>query len=311
MIGSCLDQSLYEYELNGIDRSKEKTMNLLSRRVALAAVLLVGITSAMTTHAHEGRAITHIAGDLYRFQDSAHFSVFLVTPEGIIVTDPINADAAKWLKAELATRFDQPVKYMIYSHDHVDHIAGGEVFEDTATVIAHERAKADIIDERRPTAIPDITFADQMTITLGGKSVELTYVGLGHSDNMIVMRFPKERVLFAVDFIPVKAVAWKNLTDAYLPEWINAVAKVETMDFDTLVPGHGPLGTKADAAAFRLYMQALYDAVLAGARAGQSLEEMQESIRFDTYKDWHNYEAHLPLNIEGVYNQIRLHRRGN
>lgn len=56
MIGSCLEQSLYEHELSGIDRSKEETMNLLSRRVALAAVLLVGITSAMTTHAREGHS---------------------------------------------------------------------------------------------------------------------------------------------------------------------------------------------------------------------------------------------------------------
>jgi glyoxylase-like metal-dependent hydrolase (beta-lactamase superfamily II) len=257
------------------------------------------------------RSITKIAGDLYRSQNNFHYSVFLVTSDGIIVTDPINADAARWLKAELAKRFNKPIKYLIYSHDHVDHVAGGEVFANTAIVVAHENAKTDIIAEQHPTAVPDITFSDQMTIELGGKRVELSYVGRSHSDNMIVMRFPAERALFAVDFIPVKTVAWKNMTDAYIPDWIDAIARVETMDFDILVPGHGAPGTKADATAFRGYMETLYAAVVKGAREGKSLEAMQQSVRLEKYKDWYNYDTQLPLNIEGMYNQIKLHRRGN
>ncbi len=257
------------------------------------------------------RDIINITGDLHRFQNQFHYSVFLVTPDGIIATDPINADAAGWLKQELAERFGKPVKYLIYSHDHVDHIAGGEVFADTATVIAHENAKADIVGENRPTAVPNITFSDSMTIELGGKTVELTYVGPGHSDNSIVMRFPDERVLFAVDFIPIKTLAWKNMTDAYIPEWMDAIKKVEAMDFDQLVPGHGAIGTKADATAFRGYMETLYAEVLQAARDGKTLEEMQASIKLDDYGDWGNYTDHLPLNIEGMYNQIKLHRRGN
>jgi len=257
------------------------------------------------------REITNITGDLYRFQNQFHHSVFLVTPDGVIATDPIDVDAANWLKAELLERFGKPVKYLIYSHDHVDHIAGGEVFADTATIVAHETAKADIVGENRPTAVPNITFSDSMTIELGGKTVELTYVGRGHSDNSIVMRFPQERVLFAVDFIPIKTVAWKNLTDAFVPDWMDAIEKVEAMDFDQLVPGHGAIGTKADAMAFRGYMETLHRAVLQAAREGKTLEEMQASIKLDDYSDWGNYADHLPLNIEGMYNQIKLHRRGN
>ncbi len=274
----------------------------------VVTLLFCGVSLAQTD---AKRSITKIAGDLYRFQNDFHYSVFLVTSEGIIVSDPINADAARWLKAELAKRFNKPIRYMIYSHDHVDHIAGGEVFADTAIVVAHENAKADIIAEQRPTAVPDITFSDQMTIELGGKRVELSYVGRSHSDNMMVMRCPAERALFAVDFIPVKSVAWKNMTDAYIPDWMNAIARVEAMDFDILVPGHGGLGTKADATAFRGYMEILYAAVLKGAREGKSLEAMQQSIRLEKYKDWHNHDTQLALNIEGMYNQIKLHRRGN
>ena len=109
------------------------------------------------------RAITQISGDLYRFQNNFHFSVFLVTPDGVIVTDPINAEAAVWLRDEIAQRFDKPIKYVAYSHHHADHISGGEVWADTgAVIIAHENAVAGITQKNVPTALPDITFTDKM-----------------------------------------------------------------------------------------------------------------------------------------------------
>ena len=282
------------------------------KRVILGMVLSALFVTAAPVSAQDAkRSITQIAGDLYRFQNNFHYSVFLVTPDGIIATDPISADAASWLKEELKARFGLAVKYLIYSHDHRDHIAGGEVFAPEATVIAHHKARATIVGEQRPTAVPDITFSDRMTVTLGGKSVELIYLGLSHSNNMIVMHFPEERAVYTVDFISVKRLPYKNLSDAYFPEWIDAVRKVEAMDFDILVPGHGPMGTKADASEHRQYLQALYDAVLAAARNGQSLDEMKKSITLGEFKHLSMYDKWRELNIEGVYRQVGLHRRGN
>jgi glyoxylase-like metal-dependent hydrolase (beta-lactamase superfamily II) len=281
---------------------------LFAGLLALFACVSAGTASAQP---EPKRAITPIAGDLYRFQNDFHYSVFLVTLEGVIATDPINADAAGWLKQEIARRFGKPVRYLVYSHDHADHSSGGEVFADTAVVVAHDNAKATILGEKRPTAVPDLTFSERMTIELGGKTVELAYVGRGHSDNMIVMSFPEERALFAVDFISVKSLPYRDLNDAYFPDWIEAVKRVEAMDFDILVPGHGPIGVKADARDHRAYLEDLYTAVLEAARAGQSLEDMQRSIKLEKYKDWRQYDAWLPLNIEGMVRQIGLHRRGN
>jgi glyoxylase-like metal-dependent hydrolase (beta-lactamase superfamily II) len=258
------------------------------------------------------RSITKISGDLYRFQNNFHYSVFLVTADGVMVTDPINAGAARWLKAEIAKRFAKPIRYVIYSHDHRDHIAGGEVFaEDGALVVAHERAKAVIVGEKRPTAVPQITFRRKLTLELGGQVVELVHVGRNHSNNMIVMRFPKERVLFAVDFIPVKTVPYRNLSDSYLPEWIRSLRRVEFMDFDILAPGHGAMGTKADVAAMRGYLTDLYKQVLAQARMGKSLAETKAAVDLSQYKDWGQFQAWSPLNIEGAYRQVQMHRRGN
>ncbi len=255
------------------------------------------------------RSIKKIATDLYRYQNNFHFGVFLVTSDGIIMTDPINKGASTWLKAELKKRFDKPVKYLILSHDHQDHSSGGEVFSDTATVIAHDNAKKAIIGEKRPTAVPDITFSDKMIVSLGGKRVKLTYVGNSHSDNMIVTNFPDARTLYLCDIVSVKRVGYKTLSDAYFPEWIDALKLVEGLDFDKIAPCHGKLGTKADVRANRGYYEDLYAAVLKGVRAGQSLEQMKVSIKLEKYKNWGAYKNFVPLNIEGMYNQIKLHRR--
>ena len=290
-------------------------MRRIGRAAAVVVVAGLAVAGAAAPHAQQQepqREITQIAGDLYRFQNNFHFSVFLVTPEGVIATDPIDAEAAAWLKDEIESRFNQSIRYVIYSHDHADHISGGEVFKEAgAIVVAHENAKAAIIGEDRPTAVPDITFSDELTIELGGKTVDLIFPGRSHSDNLIVMLFPEERVAFTVDFISVERLPYQNLADSYFPDWIEAIKEVEAMDFDILAPGHGSLGTKADAADHRRYLEDLYDAVLQAARAGQSLEAMQASITLDKYRDWAQYEEWLPMNIEGMYNQVSLHRRGN
>lgn len=275
------------------------------------ALLVLVYTGLVLAQQSPIREITQITGDLYRFRNNFHYSVFLVTPEGIIATDPINAEAARWLKQELAQRFARPVTYLIYSHDHADHIAGGEVFADTAVVIAHENAKATILGENRPTAVPHITFSDRLTLESGGKQVELIYVGRNHSDNSIVMRFPAERVLFAVDFIPVESLPFRDFPDAYIEDWIESLKRVEGLDFDILAPGHGALGRKEHVRKFRGYMEQLRAEVLRYARQGKLLEEIQQLVKMEEYRDWGNYQNWLLLNIEGMYRHVQLHRRPN
>ncbi len=280
----------------------------LQRVLFVVALWVVGFAAAQ---AQAQREIMPIRGDLYRFRNAGHYSVFLVTPAGIIATDPIDADAARWLKAELTRRFAKPVKYIVYSHDHSDHISGGEVFADTAVVIAHENGKAVILGERRPTAVPDLTFSDRLTVELGGKKVELLYLGKNHSDSSIVMRFPDERTLFAVDFIPVKSLPFRDFPDAYIDEWIESLKKAEVLDFDILAPGHGELGRKEDVRTLRAYLEELREQVLGYLRDGKSVDDIKQLVKMDKYGGWGNYKNYLPLNIEGMARHLQMHRLPN
>lgn len=185
------------------------------------------------------------------------------------------------------------------------------MFADAATVVAHENAKRTIVGEKRPTAIPHVTFSDAMSIELGGTVVELSYVGRNHSDNSIVMRFPKERLLFAVDFIPVEAVGFRDYPDAYVEDWIESLKRVEAMDFDVLVPGHGPLGRKEHVWMHREFMEDLRADVLRHAREGKSLDEVKQLVKLPKYEKWAGYQQSFPLNVEGMYRHVQMHRRGN
>jgi glyoxylase-like metal-dependent hydrolase (beta-lactamase superfamily II) len=85
--------------------------------------------------AHKGREIGQLTENVYFARMDDYVSAFMVTPEGIILVEPIGTDFARWLKGELASRFKVPVKYVVYSHHHWDHASGASVYADTAQLI--------------------------------------------------------------------------------------------------------------------------------------------------------------------------------
>lgn len=256
--------------------------------------------------------ITKLADDVYLFRHKFHQSIFITTPKGVIVTDPISSDAATWLKAKIKTLTDQPVRYVIYSHHHNDHIIGGSVFADTALFVSQTAARPKILQAADPqTPVPDLTFTDRMSIDLGGKHVDLIYTGRNHSDNSLVVLLPQNRLLFAVDFIPVETVAYRTLADGYPDEWIDSLRQVEGLEFDTLVPGHGKIGTREHVRMFRGYLQDLRAAVQEQVQKGVSLEEAKKNVQLPKYEQWARYADWFPENIEGMYRYLSEQRKGN
>jgi glyoxylase-like metal-dependent hydrolase (beta-lactamase superfamily II) len=104
--------------------------------------LVVSLVPVAVAQQPPARAIVNVTGQLYRVQNNNHYTVFLVTPEGIIMSDPINRDFGRWLKAELASRFKVPVRYVLYTHSDWDHASGGVIFADTAEFVGHRNMLA-------------------------------------------------------------------------------------------------------------------------------------------------------------------------
>jgi glyoxylase-like metal-dependent hydrolase (beta-lactamase superfamily II) len=136
--------------------------SVAATRVALGLALVLTVSASAQqpqgppaprqTQAPRGpaREIIQIAPDLYRAHDGNWYTIFLVTPAGIVLGDPINLNFARWLKTELDMRFpQQPVRYVVYSHSHYEHASGGEAFAGTATFVAHENMRRNM-DGRYP-----------------------------------------------------------------------------------------------------------------------------------------------------------------
>lgn len=150
------------------------------------------------------------------------------------------------------------------------------------------------------TPRPAIVYSSEMTITLGGSSVELMHPGPAHSDDMSVLYFPEERAVFAVDFLHVKRFP-VTLGGYPVAQYVDAVARVETLDFDILIPGHGDVGEKADLALFLDFLRALEAAVAAGIDEGKTVEELSETVSIPGYEDWLLYDARRVTLITETY----------
>ena len=252
-------------------------------------------------------ATTKVEGtdNVYIFRAGGHQSMFVVTSAGVIATDPIGYGRPQMVQTyvdEIKKVTNQPIKYVIYSHHHFDHISGGKPFKDAgATFLSHKRAKERLVVLKDPhTVIPDETMDKSKTIKLGDTRLELTYVGLNHSDSTIVMRLPKEKVLFAVDFINVGTFPGRGMIDAYPLEWEDSLKKVMEMEWSILIPGHpgapgGRLGTKDDVQAMLTLLQDASAAVKAEAQNGGCWDRVEKELKLPKYENMPGYEAGLPM----------------
>ena len=256
---------------------------------AVAAIALPALAQEIQ------RSITKVAGDVYRFQNKFHYTVFVVTDEGIVFADPINTDAATWVKAEMAKRFGKPVTHLVYSHSHSDHASGGTVFADTATVIVQENAPANL-----DGVVPDVRFSDRMSFTSGKHTFELTSLGTGHGTDMLAMVIRPENVAYIVDVVSPGRVLYKDLTGVNVTGLIEQIEKIEKLNFEIITPGHSRLGKMADVIEAREYVEWLRDAVVAELRAGKTVEQIVADLDTSAFKNMVAYGVWRDLNIQGM-----------
>jgi glyoxylase-like metal-dependent hydrolase (beta-lactamase superfamily II) len=329
----------------------------LHRAVALSILVLAALAGAASAQQAPTRAIVNVTGQLYRAQNNNHYTVFLVTPDGVIMSDPINRDFGRWLKAEIATRFKVPVRYVLYTHRDWDHASGGVVFADTAEFVGHrnmlaalappagnpplteaatkmdvnkngliERSEAaaeiadrfEMFDYNRDNVVsgaeiargsvsdvhpPTITYTDRHTVTLGGKQVTMMHLGTAHADDSSVLHFPAERAVFSADILQVR-----RLPGAVAPSvgsWIDALTRINALDFDHALTGHALSGTKKDAGELLRYLQDLSTGVAAGVAAGRSLAEIQKTLTLDAFKGFERWDTVRNDHIAAVYATLR------
>jgi glyoxylase-like metal-dependent hydrolase (beta-lactamase superfamily II) len=277
------------------------------RRVALALLAFALAAPALAQQPQRPQIETKkVDGteNVYIFRNGGHQSMFIVTRDGVIATDPIaygRPTGGQQYVDEIRRVTDKPIKYLIYSHHHFDHIAGGKAFKDAgARVIGHKNIKAHLAATQDPhTVMPDEFFDGTKTIKLGGTTLELSYLGPNHSDSNIVMRLPKEKIVFVVDTIPVGAFPGLGFVDIYPLETEAFIKKVIALDWERMIPGHpgqpgDRLGTKQDAQDILALMQEASAEMKKQAQDGKCWQPAEKDFKLPKYASWPNYENGLP-----------------
>lgn len=286
-----------------------------------ATIILIAILSINRTHAQDfpteepiggetfGHSVKKINDDIYVFRWWVYRNIFIITDEGVIVTDPLNPKAAELLRSEIRKITDKPIKYVVYSHNHHDHISGGTIFkEEGATFIGHKNLLTELSDHPSPVIpLPDITFYNNYTLKLGNRTLELFYFGQNHGESLIVMRLPKEKILFIVDIVTPRRVAFRAMPDFWPDEWIRTLKEIENMEFDYVISGHGPEGQPAIDSRIvvkeqRVYLEDLMSAVKTAMESGtHNPDVLRKVVKLPKYENWQYYNEWLPMNIERIW----------
>jgi glyoxylase-like metal-dependent hydrolase (beta-lactamase superfamily II) len=221
----------------------------------------------------------------------------LITDEGVILVDDKFEVDHDNIMAMLKTVTNQPVKYVINTHYHGDHSGGNAKLQALGVLaVSSDQARARMVATNQPGQT-NITFSDHASLHLGGKTVEIYKVGRAHTNGDVVVLFPEQRVLASGDIFANGPGTSAQLVDyaggGSAKEWPKAVDQALQLDYDTVIPGHGLVSTKADLQAYRQRAQRFSDTLSQLVRQGKSRADIEMVVR--TQFDWEDFHVNAAL----------------
>ncbi len=297
----------------------------MSKRFTLIFLLFLLTTSPAFAAEPE---VVKLAEGVYGFigEKGATNSGFVVTREGVVVIDSQGPkDLALLLKKKIREVTDKPVLYVINTHFHGDHSFGNQYFKEAKEIISHENTKINLTEKDKEhreqfkkffgenalegfeLTLPTKTFKEAFLMQVGGKVIELAWLGRGHTDGDIVVYLPGERVLFGGDLLYKERLPW--LGDSYISDWIVTLDRLKKYDAGIYVPGHGGTGDMTMLTQLQGYLTDLQAAVKKYLEEGKGIDEMKKEIALPKYQDWSRYHEWLPFNAEKAYRELENKNR--
>jgi glyoxylase-like metal-dependent hydrolase (beta-lactamase superfamily II) len=226
-------------------------MRIRKEAITRASLVLAGAAGLWIAWAQQPpRApltIDKVTANLWVVMGAGGNVAVMPTTEGVIVVDDKFAEDAPGILAKIKTVTDKPVRYVLNTHHHGDHTGGNAaMLAANAEIILSRNARANMVTGNQP-GLPHLTFSDEQQVFLGGKQVIAKYLGRGHTNGDAVIYFPSERVLHTGDlFVTPGAPFCDTSNGGSIKEWDATVQKMLQYDFDTVIPGHGPVSKRAD-----------------------------------------------------------------
>jgi glyoxylase-like metal-dependent hydrolase (beta-lactamase superfamily II) len=290
------------------------SFNHLFERLLMAAAITSGLvalsSAAKAQPVKPAYHVTEVALGLYSFGAGLAFNAFMITDDGVVVMDSFDKDFAKASLEAIRKVTDKPIKYLIYSHNHYDHISGGEVFKaEGATIVSHEAAATWLKSHpSADVAMPDKTWSGfKSELKVGRSQINLLYLGANHGEGMTVFHFPREKVIYIVDLVVPNRVAFAYMPDFSPREWERTLVEMNKLDFDQVMFAHNaPVGPRTSVADQLRFLQDLRAAIFAEFKKGTPFMQIPNAVKLPQYETWDGYKEWLSMNTWRVLLEIAM-----
>jgi cyclase len=244
-----------------------------------------------------------VAGNLYIITGSGGNVGVYITGDGVILIDDKFDRNVPEIVAKVKALTDEPIKYILNTHHHGDHTGGNAALMKTVEVIAHANAREIMVEKNQP-GLPRITFADQTAVHLGGKEVHAYYFGRGHTRGDAIIYFPEHKIVHTGDLFIESAPFIDYSSGGSGTEWPATLREVAKLDFETVIPGHGPVMRRADFDKWRKSMDSVLAEVTKRKKAGQSKEEIASTLKLEDH-GWAAGPFFMQRSLPGLFDEIK------
>jgi glyoxylase-like metal-dependent hydrolase (beta-lactamase superfamily II) len=282
----------------------------------VAALLCCASAHAQQTQRGQAGSLREIIPGHYMFNSGDLNSGIIVTNEGAVVFDALDSEAvARTQREAIANTIRQPVRFLVSSPYHNPFSKGNVAYAD-AWKIGHENYRTDLVrqlerdkasPEEQKARLPNQTFRDRTTLYLGGKEIQILYLGRAHTRGDSIIYVPQDRIVYLSEVFSAGQFLFMN--DGYGVDWLKTVEAALDLGAEIFVPGHStlPADPKQSREEFSRYRQMLADvrdSVAQAVARGVTEEQAVATIQWPQYEKLRGYESQRPTAIRRLYRQL-------
>lgn len=227
-----------------------------------------------------------VKDNLYMISGDGGNVAVLVTNEGVALVDDMYERNYADIMAQVKDITEQPVRYVFNTHQHDDHAGSNAKMMSSAEVISHRNVRANMVKLRQPGQ-PRVVFSDEMSVFLGGQEIRAQYFGRGHTNGDAVIYFPALRVIHSGDLFLTNSQTPLPFMDfaqgGSAVEWTGTLDRMMMLDFDTVIPGHGPVSNRDGVVKWRADLASMRGHIRDLVHQGKSKDEISDVLT-GTYK---------------------------